>query len=227
MIRNLLFLIAATIVAPAFVGPASAQNLPPRAMPAQDAACVRECREGYKVCLSAIREDVRLCRAECPELLAAARATCATAPRSQECADARETANACLRPCRSQTGEAVTACRSQLGECSSQCPERGEIGRPDRTCTSACREGLQSCRARANAATRDCISDCAELRRSAADICRADRGSEACRAALAEAHACVKPCHDRLANWLRQCVSNAGTCGASCEESRPTRPVSR
>jgi hypothetical protein len=87
-----------------------------------DPVCLHECRRQVRACLDRANAAARECAEPCADLVAKALRLCAGAPRSDECADARSEASACLQPCRERLAAQTRECVSTGQRCAASCP---------------------------------------------------------------------------------------------------------
>jgi hypothetical protein len=181
-----------------------------------DRACALECRQDNRLCMEAVRTDLGLCRETCAEPVAAARELCAADPESQECADARAAAAACLQPCRGPVNEAVRACHEDVRACIVACPVAEPTPPPGAACVLGCRDGHRTCQTEVDAALRACTAECDELAAAARAACAETPRAQECQDARRAAVACLAPCRDEANAGRRDCLRAASACTASC-----------
>ncbi len=87
-----------------------------------DPVCLHECRRQTRACLERADAAARECAAPCADLVQAAKRICAAAPRSDECAEARREASACLQPCRERLVAQTRECVANGQRCAASCP---------------------------------------------------------------------------------------------------------
>lgn len=87
-----------------------------------DPVCLQECRRQTRACLDRAEAAARECAAPCDELVDEAKRICAAAPRSEECAQARREASACLQPCRQRLAAQTRECVANGQRCAASCP---------------------------------------------------------------------------------------------------------
>jgi hypothetical protein len=88
----------------------------------RDPVCLHECRRQTNACLERARAAAHDCAEPCADLVAKAREECAAAPRSEECAQARREATACLQPCRQELASNTRQCVADGLSCAASCP---------------------------------------------------------------------------------------------------------
>jgi hypothetical protein len=98
----------------------------------RDPLCLHECRRQVRACLDRANAAARECAAPCRDLIEKAKVICALAPRSEECAEARREASACMRPCRQQLAEQTRQCVADGLSCAASCPPAVEPMEPTR-----------------------------------------------------------------------------------------------
>lgn len=93
--------------------------------------CLGQCRRLVQACLERAHAAARECAAACDDLVGKARQVCAEDPRSEECAEARRDATACLQPCREQLAASTRQCVANGQSCAASCrPAPGLTSRP-------------------------------------------------------------------------------------------------
>jgi hypothetical protein len=95
-----------------------------------DPVCLQECRRQTRACLSRAEAAARECAAPCADLVDEAKRICAGAPRSDECAEARREASACLQPCRERLAAQTRECVGNGQRCAASCPPAIDSTRP-------------------------------------------------------------------------------------------------
>ncbi len=128
-----------------------------------DRACLADCADDFRACMSPVRQEARECLAGCGDLTG-------------------EERFACYADCASAAREGASACRGDFRECASGCVS-DDIPRPDPACAGECRSDLGGCLEDAVRSGRACAAECSALEGEERRICLARCASGAKEAA--------------------------------------------
>jgi hypothetical protein len=229
-----LFVIGATaLLGLALVVPASARpgifgrhgfGLGPGARPPQpDRACLQQCRQDSRTCLSTASAAARQCTdSTCSTQEPAARDACQADRHSDACQTARAAAGTCTQPCFATFETAIEACRTDTHNCADVCPATQP---KDPQCLALCQSTLQRCQQMARDQGSTCTGDCGPLITAASTACATDPRSTDCRAAIQVASACLQPCADTELMAVSACSTTANTCVEACPAASTATPT--